>query len=120
MGARNGLSGSSIAIALSICFSLSLWSTSVCWSTAPPAAATSAAPSTFRVAVFEHIPIRGQLGDSRAKALGVMHENLGVYERQMERASLLVSCMRLLLFVLVQYIRTRTRILYTTITSIVH
>ena len=99
MGARNGLTGSSIAIALY--FSLLLWSTSDCRSTAPPEAATSAAPTKFRVAVFEHIPIRGQLGDSRAKALGVIHENLGIYERQMERASLLVNCMRLILFVLV-------------------
>lgn len=94
MGARNGRLRLSVSAAI---FSFLLcWSSSVCRSTAPPAAAAAATStpvtprSTFRVAVFEHIPVRGQLGDSRAKALGVIHENLGIYERQMARARELV------------------------------
>ena len=41
---------------------------------------------TFTAAVFEHIPITGNLSFSRSEAKNLIHRNLDIYERQVERA----------------------------------
>ena len=42
---------------------------------------------TFTAAVFEHIPITGSLRLDRMEAKIIIHRNMDIYERQVEKAA---------------------------------